>query len=230
MAHSAQNHLGLDVAHYDEVIRTLIPNYQATVQLVAREVAAAGAESVADLGAGTGALSAALLAMSDSCRIELFDVDPAMLQGATRRLAPFRERVAFRRRSFEGRLPRCDAVMSSYALHHVPTLDEKRKVYRSIRDALVPGGIFVNADATMPEEPERKAAAYDYWAAHMARNGIDRDTAYSHFAEWAEEDTYFPLSQELACLASAGLDATHLWREGPASVVRAYKPRKPPGS
>lgn len=223
MAHSTEDHLGLDVAEYDQVIRTLIPNYAATVRLVAREVAEAGAATVVDLGGGTGALSAALLALSDACRIELFDVDPAMLASARDRLAPFGERVVLRQRSFAEALPPCDAVMSSYALHHVPTLAEKRELYRSIHDALAPGGVFVNADATMSSDPAEQAVAYDYWAAHMERAGIPRAAAFRHFADWSEEDTYFPLPAELACLESAGFSAACVWTEGPASVVRASK-------
>lgn len=227
MAHSAAHHLGLDVERYDEVIRTLIPNYRATVELAAREVAASGARTVVDLGGGTGALSAALLALTDSCRVTLFDVDSAMLEGARGRLGPFGERAVLHRRSFAGPLPPCDAVMSSYALHHVPALDEKRRVYRAIHGALAPGGVFVNADATMPPEPERQAAVYDYWAAHMARHGIGRSAAFRHFAEWSEEDTYFSLSEELACLESAGLAAKCVWREGPGTVIVARKPNAP---
>ena len=227
MAHSVANHLGLDVARYDEVIRALIPNYQATIQLAAREVAASGATTVVDLGGGTGALAAALLALSESCRVELFDVDSAMLDGARTRLARFGDRAVLRRRSFAGPLPPCDAVMSSYALHHVPTLDEKRRLYEAIHDALVPRGVFVNVDATMPSEPQREAAVYDYWAAHMARHGIGRAAAFRRFAEWGDEDTYFSLSEELACLESAGLSGTCVWREGPGSVVVARKPKQP---
>lgn len=227
MAHSAADHLGLDVERYDEVVRTLIPNYGATVELAAREVAASGARTVVDLGGGTGALSAALLALTDSCRVTLFDVDPDMLERAKVRLGPFGERAVLHRRSFAGPLPPCDAAMSSYALHHVATLDEKGRAYQAIHGALAPGGVFVNADATMPPEPRRQAAVYDYWAAHMARHGIGRAAAFRHFAEWSEEDTYFSLSEELACLESAGFDAKCIWRKGPGSVIVARKPHAP---
>jgi hypothetical protein len=53
-----------------------------------------------DLGARTGALSAAVLGGLPRTRVTLLDVDAEMLDEARRRLAPFAERVRFREASF----------------------------------------------------------------------------------------------------------------------------------
>ena len=144
-----------------------------------------------------------------------------MLAQARTRLARFGDRVRFRKLSFHAALPRCDGAAASLALHHVPTLKEKQAVYEGIREALRPGGVFVNADAVMPADPAGRQAAYDAWADHMAACGIERERAFEHFAEWAEEDTYFPLEEELAAMRAAGLEAECVWRNGPMAVVAA---------
>ena len=67
-------------------------------------------ERVLDLGAGTGALSEAILEKCGECGVELIDVDDEMLTRAEMRLKRFGGRVRLRRQSFHDPLPHCDAV------------------------------------------------------------------------------------------------------------------------
>ena len=77
----------------------------------------------------------------------------------------------------------------------------------------------------MPADKTGRDAAYDTWADHMAACGIERERAFEHFAEWAEEDTYFPLEEELAAMRAAGLDAECVWCNGSMAVVAGRAPR-----
>ena len=121
-------------------------------------------------------------------------------------------------------LPACDAVVASLALHHVATLAEKARVFAAIFAALRPGGVFVNADATMSADPGTRRAEYEAWAAHLVSSGIEEKRAWRHFEEWSGEDTYLPVEDELAALESAGFAAECLWRVVPITVVKAVKP------
>lgn len=217
--HSVRRHLRVEIDAYDETIRRFIPGYETMLRVAAETLASVEPTAAIDLGAGTGALSEAILTHARSASVELIDVDDEMLAQARARLARFGARVRFRRMSFADALPRCDAAAASLALHHVPTLGEKQAVYAGIRAALRPGGIFVNADAVMPADQAGRAATYDAWADHMASRGIERKRAFEHFAEWAGEDTYFPLEDELAAMQAAGLDAQCVWRNGSMAVV-----------
>lgn len=219
--HSVRRHLRLEIDAYDATIRRFIPGYEEMLRVAARTLAPLRPELVIDLGAGTGALSEAILTHGDAAAVELIDVDDEMLAQARTRLAQHGDRVRFRKQSFHAALPRCDGAAASLALHHVPTLKEKQAVYEGIREALRPGGVFVNADAVMPADKAGRDAAYDAWADHMAACGIERSRAFEHFAEWAEEDTYFPLEAELETMRAAGLDAQCVWRDGPMAVVAA---------
>src|SRR5262245_58591278 len=179
---------------------------------------------VVDLGAGTGALSAAVLGGLPDARVTLVDVDAAMLDEARRRLAPFAERADFREASFLDPLPAADAVVASLALHHVHDLEAKTGVYRSIRDALVPGGVFVNLDAAVTDGARLGALTFDRWAARMAEHGITDAEARGHFAAWAAEDRYFPLDEELGALRRAGFaEVECFWRRGSSSICCALK-------
>ncbi len=221
--HSVRRHLRLEIDDYDRQIRCFLPQYDEMIARAADAVAAVRPAHVIDLGAGTGALAAAVLERCDDCRISLIDVDPEMLEQARERLAPHAGRTDFLERSFHGPLPECDGVVASLALHHVPTLEEKRALYGAIHAALRPGGAFANADVTLPAEPAARDADYRAWAAHLVASGIPEPRAWQHFEEWADEDTYFALEDELAALRDAGLEAECLWRVTPSTVMTAVR-------
>lgn len=224
-AHSVRSHLRLEIDSYDETIRRFIPGYEEGLAKAAQIVAGATPQKVLDLGAGTGALSEAVLLHKEVAYLQAIDIDSDMLGKARTRLARFGARVGFSLGSFSDPLPNCDAVTASLALHHVPTLDDKRLLYGRIFDVLRPGGVLVNADVTMSTQAEEREASYSMWADHLVANGISRARAFEHFAEWAEEDTYFPLETELDAMREAGFRAECVWKKPPNCVFVGYKDR-----
>jgi tRNA (cmo5U34)-methyltransferase len=224
VSHSVKQHLDVDAEAYDSAIRRFIPHYDEMLATGVELLAAlAGpAPRVLDLGGGTGALSAAVLAGLPEAQVTLLDVDPAMLAEARRRLGRFGERVELRESSFLDPLPAADAVVASLALHHVHDLGAKTELYRAIRGALAPGGPFLNLDAAITADPRLNALMFRRWAAHMAEHGIAEEGARGHFAAWADEDRYFALSDELDALRRAGFaEVECFWRRGPTSVCCA---------
>ncbi len=222
--HSVRRHLRVEIDAYDETIRRFIPGYEAMLAVAARTLAPMRPDLVLDLGAGTGALAETLLLHGNAGTVELIDVDAEMLAQARLRLARFDTRIRVRQMSFLGELPACDAAAASLALHHIASLDAKRAVYGRILAALRPGGLFVNADAVMPAGQAERAATREAWADHMVACGIERARAFEHFAEWADEDTYFPLEAELEALRAGGFDAECVWQQGPMAVVAGRRP------
>ena len=224
MNHSVKQHLRLEIEAYDRTIRTWIPGYERALNQAARHIANVQPRRVLDLGAGTGALSQAILECAETATVELLDLDPEMLAQARVRLKRFGERARFRVQSFLDPLPQCDAAAASLALHHVPAMTEKRQLYKRIFEALPPGGVLVNADATMPAGEPRRSEHYAKWAAHLVSYGIEKDRAYEYFREWAGEDTYFPLETELEAMTEAGFDASCAWQDIPNTLIIGRKP------
>lgn len=218
-SHSVRRHLNVAIEAYDRTIRQFIPGYEEGIGRAADVVAWRMPGRVLDLGAGTGALAADILAHEGVGEVVAIDVDGEMLAQARARLAGFGERASFREQSFDDALPPCDAVATSLALHHVPTMARKRSLYARIHAALKPGGVFVNVDVTMPAEPDEQEATYDRWARHLVASGIEESRAREHFAEWADEDTYFPLDEELSALREAGFEAECVWEATPFCLV-----------
>ncbi|HSK02117.1 MAG TPA: class I SAM-dependent methyltransferase [Kofleriaceae bacterium] len=217
--HRVLDHLGLAARDYDAAIRRYIPEYEQMIATVVRLVRG----DIIDLGTGTGALAAAILAGNPTARVKLVDIDPAMLEAARTRVAPFGGRAEVVHASFDAALPPCDAVVASLALHHVPELDRKRALFARIRQALRPGGGLVIADAVVHEQGRERALAYETWAAWMAAQRIERAEAEALFAKWADEDRYYPLETELRLLAEAGFARPDcFWKYGPMAVYGAF--------
>jgi hypothetical protein len=147
-----------------------------------------------------------------------------MLEVAATRCSAHSGRYELRHARFEDQLPRCHAVVASLALHHVATHADKRELYRAILTALGPTGLLVVADALVhPDGPERRRMVEDLYA-HMEGNGISAAEADAHLAQWAEEDFYVSLPDELALIASAGFPRPDcFWRDGMIAVYGAFK-------
>jgi tRNA (cmo5U34)-methyltransferase len=224
--HRVAGHLGVAAADYDRAIRTFIPGYERMLATIVHWLDGCVPPDglVVDLGAGTGAMSAAILQALPAVRVQAVDVDPSMLEVAAARCAVYGDRFELRRARFADALPRCHAVVATLALHHVPTHAEKRSLYGDIAAALEPSGIVVAGDVLVhPDGPERDRMRRD-WHAHMARNGIPAEQANAYFAQWAEEDVYVTLRDELSLIAEAGFPHPDVfWRDGMLAVYGGFK-------
>lgn len=220
--HSVSSHLRLDTAEYDRIIRTYIPHYDESRKVQLELLAAAGIHESAhiiDLGGGTGSLAEAILDRFPRVSLVVRDVDPEMLAIAQSRLGCFADRVELNLGSFTDHLPMAGAVVSAFALHHIPNLKDKTEVYRRIREAIQSPGVFLNADAVAgPFWPSLR----DQWAAFMAGKGFTLDQAYSNLDSWAAEDTYFSVHEELRAMEQAGFEhAECFWRIGAVAILGA---------
>ena len=224
--HSVQTHLGTAAADYDRVIRTFIPGYEQMLWTIGwwlSEVIPTDGK-VIELGGGTGALAHAVLTKLPKARLEVWDIDPQMLAVERERLQEFEDRVLVREQSFTEKMDDCNAVIATLSLHHLPTLDAKRAVYMNIFKALSKPGIFLTGDCTMDLTEPGHSVMLRHWVAFMAKHGITEAEARKHFSDWAKEDTYQQISDELTALAQAGFRRPEVfWKEGPIAVYGGIK-------
>ena len=229
-------HLGIRLEEYDALIRTFIPDYEAMLAAAAGTLATLRrpGPTVVDLGVGTGALAAACRGVRPEARLIGIDADPAVLELAAGRLgsgavgagtpATGPGRVDLVAADFlAADLPEADAFVASLALHHVRTAAEKRAFYGRVRRALRPGGVLVSADRFPSRDAAAGAREREAWLAHLERSH-GRERAEGFLAEWAGEDVYFPLEDEVAWLEEAGLTPRVVWRRDGFAVVAAAAP------
>jgi tRNA (cmo5U34)-methyltransferase len=215
---SVASHLGISVREYDRRIRTFIPNYAEMLDEVASMVDPA-AETIVDLGVGTGGLSARCLRRAPAARVIGIDADAEMLPLAQRRLG---RRATLKVGNFlRTELPRTDAVVATLALHHVRTRAAKATLYGRIRAALRRGGVLITGDCHPSENGARWRAQRELWLRHLEET-YTRPEAEKFLRDWSHEDTYVPLRTELALLEEAGFRAVDIvWRRDAFAVIAA---------
>ncbi len=107
------------------------------------------ARRVLDLGTGDGRLLGLLLGDRPGMVGVGLDFSEPMLQAARKRFADD-DRIELLKHDLAGPLPsealgRFDAVVSSFAIHHLEH-ERKRSLYAEVFDLLEPGGVFANLE------------------------------------------------------------------------------------
>ncbi|HEY7285612.1 MAG TPA: class I SAM-dependent methyltransferase [Vicinamibacterales bacterium] len=214
---SVASHLGIRLDEYDARIRTFIPDYEEMLDVGAGAVPP-GTRTIVDLGTGTGALAARCLRTATRSRVIGIDADPDILKVAARRLGP---RASFIEGSFlRAAIPRCDAIVSSFALHHIRTRAAKTGLYERLRRALRRGGRLISVDCQPSRHAVIAASQMTGWLRHLEQRYSARESRQL-LRTWSGEDTYVPLDDETAMLNDAGFRVDVLWRKGAFAVLLA---------
>jgi tRNA (cmo5U34)-methyltransferase len=166
------------------------------IAVSALELAPAPITRVLDLGAGTGLLSAHVLAEYPTAEVVLLDGAPAMLGEARARLG---DRARYVEGDLTDPLPAgpWDAVVSALAIHHLPD-EGKTSLFTRVREGLAAGGLFVNAEqvaAATPELDEHYLRHHETcaralgtgdeeWAGALERMRHDRKASVEQHLDW----------------------------------------------
>jgi SAM-dependent methyltransferase len=224
---SAASHLGVSPAGYDRRIRQYLPHYD---ELIAEAAHALGyalrrIRLIVDLGVGTAALSRACLDEVPAARVWGVDEDPAMLAVAKARLGRRASRATLVQGSFLSTpIPSCDAIVATYALHHIRSTRAMQALYARCFRALRRGGVLVSGDCAPASTDRGFALELDAWLAHMAPSCGGMSGARRVYESWGGEDTYLPLAVEQRLLARAGFHTDVPWRRSPFAVIVGVRP------
>lgn len=215
---SVASHLGIRLDEYDHRIRTFIPRYETMLDEAAGALAGLKARSpvIVDLGIGSGALAARCLSRLPSARVVGIDEDEGMLALA-------RERLGARLTAVAGNflmatLPPCDAIVASFALHHVASPALKSALFQRCFASLRPGGRVVTADCYLAPGAAAQVRHRDAWRRHLMQS-YPRAEASGFLRAWAKEDTYFSLTQERTMIRRAGFAVAVPWRRDSFAVI-----------
>lgn len=213
---SVATHLGIDLAEYDARIRTFIPHYEEMLD-VAASVIDSRSRVIVDLGIGTGALSARCLKRAPQARVVGIDADAEVLQAARRRLPG--DATLINGFFTKVEIPKSDAVVASFALHHIRTRSAKARLYTRIASALRSGGQIVNVDCQPGRDPSLARRQHEAWKHHLMRSYSEKE-AESYLESWSHDDVYMPLEVELELLQKAGFAVEVVWRKDAFAVIR----------
>lgn len=199
---------------YDSQALRGIPRYEEMISELVESLPGK-ADSILELGCGTGALTLRLLKRYPSASIDLVDASEGMLE-VLRRSIPRDEhaRLQIVNSTFED-LNRSegayDLVTSSMSLHHVV---DKRTLYTRIHSWLRPGGFLIYADELSGAVSHIQTAHWDRWMAFATRpDGLNPEELAECLVHVEKYDHYETLPDQLSYLASAGFSTVDcVWR------------------
>ncbi|MBI5288447.1 MAG: class I SAM-dependent methyltransferase [Chloroflexi bacterium] len=221
----AGSSFGADADIYDRSRRQLIPCFDDFYGMAVKG-APQDREArlrVLDLGAGTGLLSAFFADAFPRASFVLTDAAPEMLERAKARFAGDLGRYEFVVNAHEEPLPAgpFDLVISALSIHHLDD-EDKRSLFKRVRDALREGGAFINADQVLAPSPGLHARYHAQWMAEARALGVtEGDLAAA--MERMTHDRCATLEDQLLWLRSAGYaDVDCVYKRGFFAVMCAY--------
>ncbi len=209
---------------YNAPRRRLIPPFDAFYGTAVEALALAPRRPrrILDLGAGTGILARLVRAAYPEAELTLHDGSTRMLEQAREALGL--ENVSYVQRDLADPLPdgRWDAVVSALAIHHLDDAG-KRILVNRVHDALMPGGVFVNAEQVIGPSP-LFTSLYERWHEARAREAGSDDAEWAGAVQRMSHDRCATVEDQLGWLREAGFeDADCLFKDHRFAVFVARR-------
>ena len=110
-----------------------------------------------------------------------------------------------------------DLIISSLALHHLKTDEEKIAIYQKIYDSLKDGGAFYNADSVTASSEYLKNVSIELWKEFMRKTITEEEIEEQWLPRYYEEDFPAPLIKQVDWLRQVGfknVDVTWKYVQG----------------
>jgi len=161
---------------YDEGRRCFIPcfddYYIRSVSLLKHLMPSA--ETIVDLGAGTGLLTKEIFLLYPEASFMLADLSEEMLSVAKQRFSGLKN-FSYRISDYsQGITEQPDIICSALSIHHLDDHD-KQQLYDSVFSSLRPGGIFINLDQFRAGSDIVDKSWNDWWLNYIDHSGITEE-------------------------------------------------------
>ena len=145
-------HFEEEAKEFDEIILKLIPHYKDMIYALISSIPFDHDASirVLDLGCGTGTITETLKEKFKNAKVTCLDLAENMIEMAKIKLNKY-DNIEYVIGDFYSLnfSEKYDVIVSSLALHHLATDEDKIEFYKKIYEALDEGGVFYNADVVL---------------------------------------------------------------------------------
>jgi len=211
-------------ATYDAARSRLIPPYERFYSTVVALIPFAPDASIRilDLGAGTGLLSAFVRERFPNAHLHLIDLVESMLDRARLRLGDQNTTYAAGDYGTEPIPGQWEAIVSALSIHHLADT-AKQELFRRVHTALVPGGVFINAEQVAGPTPELTLRYHQQWLTRVRERGAtDQEIADAEYRMQA--DLCSSVEDQLTWMRIAGFADADCWlKEGRFAVMSGTK-------
>ena len=226
---TVKNHFEEEANEFDQIILQIIPYYSEMVDALIASIPfeLSSRINVIDLGCGTGTIARRIKEVFPQSRICCLDLAENMIEMAKLKLADFSD-TRFRVGNFNDYQfdDTYDVVISSLALHHMVTDEDKINFYQKIYTALKPGGVFFNADVILGSSEHNQAANMERWRGFMKKHVTDEEINNKWLVKYQAEDHPAKMMDQIAWLNALGfLEVDIIWKYYNYSVYGGRKSR-----
>ena len=226
---NVKRHFEEEAEEFDGIIIRLIPHYSEIINGLV-EAIPFGKDvpiKVIDLGCGTGTISKKVKDAFPNAIITCLDIAPNMIEVTKEKMSRYQNihyQVGdFLSYEFGGNY---DVVVSSLALHHLPTDNDKQTFYQKIFNSLHPGGLFFNADIVLGSNELFQEMYMNKWKSFMRKNVTEEEIENKWMHVYRTEDSPSRLSDQLKWLENIGFcEVDVLWKYYNFALYGGFKPK-----
>lgn len=199
------HHFEKEAAEFDQTIVKLIPNYHEMCEVLLDFIPYNQFDSfsVIDLGCGTGTLSKLVIDRYPNAQITCVDISQNMLELVKYKI---KKPVTLIRNDFYALEfdQTYDVVISSLALHHLETKEDKLIFYKKIYRALSQKGIFLNADIMLGCDTFVQKKFFNHWRLFMLESYSEEEVENKWLPAYYSEDRPVSLATHFELLKMCG--------------------------
>jgi tRNA (cmo5U34)-methyltransferase len=224
-----KQHFEEEAKEFDAMIRRRIPNYEQMLDALVTALPFNQFQSirVLDLGCGTGTIARRVKDVYSQAQITCVDIAEKMLQMAQIKLGEPGDNLRYQLANFEDYEfdTTYDVVVSSLALHHLVSDDDKIKFYQKIYNCLTPGGVFYNADLVLGSSSYLQERYMEKWQEYMRLQLSVEEIEQKWIPQHHNEDHPASMMSQLVWLRDMGFaEVDVIWKYYNLSVYGGRKP------
>lgn len=203
-----KKHFEEEAQEYDAIIQKLIPYYEQMVNALVSVIPFSKDDTfnMIDLGCGTGTVSMAVKDRFPHVKITCIDIADKMLEIAKEKIGSDVTCIQADFNSFEF-ASQYDLIVSSLALHHLESEQNKLSFYRKIHAALKPGGMFVNLDVVLGSDDALQSVYMQKWKDYISKSVNEAEINDKWMPNYYAEDRPMKMVSHLEQLNQCGFSA-----------------------
>jgi len=211
-----KKHFEEEAEEFDQVIIRLIPHYSEMINGLVEAIPFEHSApiKVIDLGCGTGTISKRIINIFPNAAITCLDIAPNMIEVAKQKMKEY-PGTTFQVGDFQNYEfnDKYNVVVSSLALHHLPTDIGKQNFCKKIFNSLLPNGVFYNGDIIIGSNETIQRMNMTKWKAFLRKNIPDDEIENKWMQTYRNEDYPAKLSDQLKWLEKIGFSEVDvLWK------------------
>ena len=222
-----KEHFEAEALEFDSIIVKIIPYYDQMIQALIDSIQFDTFDKIRiiDLGCGTGTIAKRLADKFPNSKIVCLDIASKMIEIAKYKLQDHKNTEFivgdFSKIDFHEQF---DVVVSSLALHHIQTDNEKKEFYTKIYTILTNSGQFINADVVLATTDYQQAINMSRWIDYMNKSVSMEEIMNKWIPGHKTEDRPSKLMDQLKWLEEIGFkNIDVLWKYYNFSVYGGMK-------